>query len=227
MIYMNRLGEISNGTRNDAAGIHVSDSEEPQTGAQTGSTAERPGEVPQEVITVQGSVLSKVIVILGSESDRSLLDDSKALEFFREVGMPFELSYISAHRHATELTKYCVKKVENGTEVFIAAAGMAAALPGAVAAAIDGRCPVIGVALPSPEFMDAMDALLAITRMPPGVPVLCAGIGKAGLKNAAIAACQIVGLGDPDVCKKTRDWILQNKKPPRYDVSTICLKERI
>lgn len=132
-----------------------------------------------------------VSVILGSESDRQIVDDSGMLKVFDEVGIEYEMSYISAHRNPKELGEY-VRRVLGKAKVFICAASMAAALPGAVAAETGGDIPVIGVPLPSREYPDGMDAVLAMLRMPPGRPVLVVGPGKAGLKNAALAACQIM-----------------------------------
>lgn len=136
-----------------------------------------------------------VEIILGSESDLKIANASGMFGVFNECGVGYELSIISAHRNREELAKRCkVILIEKNIKVVIAAASMAAVLPGDIAAEMKFALPVIGVPLPSKEFPDALDALLAMVRMPAGCPVIVAGIGKAGLKNAAITACQILGL---------------------------------
>lgn len=159
--------------------------------------------------------MPQVAILLGSESDRSFVDSSKMLVIFDQVGVDYELSFCSAHRHPDELTEYCRAAPLLGVRIFIAAASMSAALPGAVAAATYRRLPVLAVALPSPEYPSAQDALLSITRMPPGVPLLATGIGVAGLQNAAIAACQILAVSDTVIADGLSAYLVGNTPTPK------------
>lgn len=135
-----------------------------------------------------------VAIILGSESDRAIFDESKMAEILGWFEVSYEGSYISAHRNLLELEAYCEDVVRRGAQLFIAAASMAAALPGTITAILAAKRiirPVIGVPLPTPEFPDAHDATLSMLRMPPGMPVATCGIGKAGFRNAAVLASDI------------------------------------
>jgi len=147
-----------------------------------------------QIFSIQsgGSMGFSIEIIIGSRSDESILKSSGMLDLIRKAGFTWRLSVISAHRNPEDLARHCLQSMQEGAEVFIGAAGMAAALPGAIASAIQNARPVIGVALPSD--LEGYDALMSIVRMPPGMPVLSTGIGKAGLKNAAIAACQMLAL---------------------------------
>jgi 5-(carboxyamino)imidazole ribonucleotide mutase len=119
----------------------------------------------------------------------------------RSFGIPFEARITSAHR-TPEVTKDYVKDAEaRGCAVFIAAAGMAAHLAGAVSAATVK--PVIGV--PMNASLDGLDALLSTVQMPAGIPVATVAIGKAGAKNAAYLAAQILSVADPAMGDKLRD----------------------
>lgn len=154
-----------------------------------------------------------IAVIVGSESDIKIVEESELPTFFDKVGVLWELSVISAHRNNQALTDYCLQRRD--TKVFIGIAGMAAALPGTIASIFESEKIVIGVPLLSEAF-DGLDALLSMVRMPPGVPVLVPGIGKPGLRNAAIAACQIVALTDANVLHAflfTLQQIRNLKKP--------------
>ena len=155
--------------------------------------------------------MAQIEIIVGSKkTDTPMIKESKMLDVLNDIGVSWRLSAISAHRHPNSLGDFVVECIKNGTKVFIGVAGMAAALPGAIASFIDPcnskigaiNVVVIGVSLPSDEFKSGLDALLSITRMPPGVPVLTAGIGKPGCYNAAIMACQIVGIFDVKVHDK-------------------------
>lgn len=137
-----------------------------------------------------------VDIVVGSESDMDLIDTSKMLALLSDCKIEWYLHIISAHRNPKELQDYCGKVASRGVRVIIATAGMAAALPGVIASELKFALPVIGVPLPSKEFPDALDALLSMVRMPGGCPVLVSGIGKAGLKNAAVGAIQIIAAGD-------------------------------
>ncbi|MDO8424664.1 MAG: AIR carboxylase family protein [bacterium] len=167
----------------------------------------------------------QVAIVVGSESDLGLVKESGMLEVLSSCGVGWELSIISAHRNKKELSDYCQEAVkEKMVKVFIAAAGMAAALPGDIAAEIKFSLPVIGVPLPSAEFPNALDALLAITRVPGGCPVAMTGIGKAGLKNAALLAVQIL-TSVPDASSvmmrmKSELWLKENTKTAKIAAET-------
>lgn len=136
--------------------------------------------------------MSKVVVIFGSKSDEKFA--KPCLDLLSELRLTWQLSYCSCHRDGDELDKYVEQLLEtHDARVFICAAGMAADLPGIVAAKVRGHGrTVIGVALPSPEFLNGMDAVMNILRMPPGIPLVCSGIGKPGMHNAALVAAEIL-----------------------------------
>jgi len=161
-----------------------------------------------------------VALIVGSESDEKIVRESGMLDVFSQCGVNCEFSIISAHRNPEELAQYCDEALTRGIKMFISAAGMAAHLPGAISAYIKQSCPVIGVALPSPEYPNAQDALLSMARMPSGCPVAVAGIGKAGLKNAAILVCQILSLADEEIRNKFQAYIKTDKKSPRIGINS-------
>jgi 5-(carboxyamino)imidazole ribonucleotide mutase len=124
-----------------------------------------------------------------------------SFDVLRSFDIPFEARITSAHR-TPEVTKEYVKDAEQrGCAVFIAAAGMAAHLAGAVSAATVK--PVIGV--PMNASLDGLDALLSTVQMPAGIPVASVAIGKAGAKNAAYLAAQILSVADPAMAGKLRD----------------------
>ncbi len=127
-------------------------------------------------------------ILIGSESDRERMQP--ALDELAARGIPCELEVRSAHRQPDAVAEYARGARERGLRVLIAGAGLAAALPGVVAAHTD--LPVIGVPLRSSmSVLDGLDALLAIVQMPPGVPVACVGVDNA--KNAAVLAARILG----------------------------------
>ena len=127
-------------------------------------------------------------ILVGSESDRERMEP--ALKELTERGIPHEFDVRSAHRNPDAVAEYARTARERGLRVLIAGAGLAAALPGAVAAHTD--LPVIGVPLRSSmSVLDGLDAMLAIAQMPPGVPVACVGVDNA--KNAAVLAARILG----------------------------------
>lgn len=161
--------------------------------------------------------MPRVVVILGSESDRKSVDESRMLNLFSEVGVSWELSIISSHRNPSELQEYCARMEAVGAAVFIGIAGMSAALPGMIAAYTGMRRPVIGVPLGS-DILNGHDALYAMVRMPPGVPVAVCGIGKSGLVNAALYACQIVALIEPSVGHGLKLYLKANAKPAQIAV---------
>lgn len=131
---------------------------------------------------------------MGSTSDLPIM--GKAAEFFDEMEIPFEINALSAHRTPERVEAFAKNAKERGIKVIIAAAGMAAHLPGVISSMT--TLPVIGV--PISAKLDGMDALLAIVQMPPGIPVATVGIDAA--QNAAILALQMIATGDPAIDKK-------------------------
>jgi 5-(carboxyamino)imidazole ribonucleotide mutase len=131
---------------------------------------------------------AKVSIIMGSTSDLPVME--KAAKILDEFKIPFEINALSAHRTPEEVEKFAKSAKERGIEVIIAGAGMAAHLPGVIAAMTS--LPVIGV--PINASLDGMDSLLAIVQMPPGIPVATVGIN--GAQNAGILAAQIMAAGD-------------------------------
>ncbi len=136
----------------------------------------------------------RVMVLLGSASDLPVIE--KALPLLERFGLSSKVEIASAHRQPAKLQRVVRAAEKGGTEVFIAAAGMAAHLPGVVAA-LTAR-PVIGVPVASGP-MAGVDALLSIVQMPPGVPVATVAIGSAGARNAAVLAARIIALHDEQV----------------------------
>ena len=135
-----------------------------------------------------------VSIIMGSTSDMPVME--KAAKFFDEMQVPFEINALSAHRTPDAVEQFAKNAQERGVKVIIAAAGMAAHLPGVIASMT--TIPVIGV--PINASLDGMDALLAIVQMPPGIPVATVGIN--GSLNAAILALQMIATGDETMQQK-------------------------
>lgn len=136
-----------------------------------------------------------VSIIMGSTSDLPVME--KAAAFFEEMEIPFEINALSAHRTPDQVEKFAKNALGNGIKVIIAGAGMAAHLPGVIAAMTP--IPVIGV--PIKASLDGMDSLLAIVQMPPGIPVATVAIN--GALNAAILAAQILATCDDAIRQKT------------------------
>lgn len=137
--------------------------------------------------------MAEIDIIIGSGTDEKKIKESGMLDLLNQVRVSWDLSIISAHRHKKDLNRHCVVAINEGTKVFIAAAGMSAALPGDVASTVGIIAMTIGVPLLSDDgFCGGLDSLLSTTRMPKGVSLLVSGVDKAGLFNAAISACQIV-----------------------------------
>ena len=125
---------------------------------------------------------------MGSTSDLPVME--KAAKFFDEMEIPFEMNALSAHRTPAEVEAFAKEAAGRGLKVIIAGAGMAAALPGVIAA--NTTLPVIGV--PIKGMLDGLDAMLSIIQMPPGIPVATVGVN--GAQNAAILAAQMLSLAD-------------------------------
>ncbi len=132
-----------------------------------------------------------VSIIMGSTSDLPVME--KAAKFLDEMEIPFEINALSAHRTPERVEGFAKAAKDRGVKVIIAAAGMAAHLPGVIASMTP--VPVIGV--PIDASLDGMDALLAIVQMPPGIPVATVGIN--GSLNAAILALQMIATGDENL----------------------------
>lgn len=135
-----------------------------------------------------------VSIIMGSTSDLPVME--KAARFFDELEIPFELHALSAHRTPAEVEDFARNAAPHGIRVIIAGAGMAAALPGVIAAS--STVPVIGV--PVKGMLDGLDALLSIVQMPPGIPVATVGVN--GALNAAILAAQMLAVADASLAEK-------------------------
>ena len=135
-----------------------------------------------------------VSIIMGSTSDLPVME--KAAQLLDELGIPFEINALSAHRTPAEVEKFAREAKGRGLRVIIAAAGMAAALPGVIAA--NTTLPVVGV--PIKGMLDGLDALLSIVQMPPGIPVATVGVN--GSLNAALLAVQMIALSDETVAQK-------------------------
>lgn len=131
---------------------------------------------------------------MGSTSDLPVME--KAAVFLNDMKVPFEMNALSAHRTPEAVEKFSREAAGRGLQVIIAAAGMAAHLPGVIAA--QTTLPVIGV--PIKSTLEGMDALLAIVQMPPGIPVATVGINAA--QNAAILAVQMLALSDADLAQR-------------------------
>ena len=143
-----------------------------------------------------------VAVVMGSDSDIAVMQS--CIDQLGDFGIKPLVQVISAHRTPDAAAEFANNTAKNGTKVIIAAAGMAAHLAGALAART--TLPVIGVPLISNSGLEGIDALLSTIQMPPGVPVATMGIGKAGAKNAAILAVQILALSDKALGKKLADF---------------------
>ena len=139
-----------------------------------------------------------VSIIMGSTSDLPVME--KACKLLNDLKVPFEVNALSAHRTPDAVEAFAKGAKERGIKVIIAAAGMAAALPGVVAAST--TLPVIGV--PIKGMLDGLDAFLSIVQMPPGIPVATVGVN--GAMNAAILAVQMLALTDENVAQELHDY---------------------
>lgn len=139
-----------------------------------------------------------VTIIMGSTSDLPVM--RKAADFLEEMQVPFELKALSAHRTPHEVEEFAASAASRGVRVIIAAAGMAAALPGVIAALTP--LPVIGV--PIDSTLQGQDALLSIVMMPPGIPVATVGINAS--LNAAVLAVRMLSLNDEKLSCRYAEW---------------------
>ena len=143
----------------------------------------------------------QVAIIMGSDSDLPIVEASFAV--LDDFGVNYTKNVMSAHRTPHDVMKLIKDSEDNGCQVFIAAAGMAAHLAGAVAA--HSTKPVIGIPIES-GGMGGIDALLSTAMMPPGVPVATVAVGKSGAKNSAILAVQILATSDEDLSAKLTEF---------------------
>lgn len=139
-----------------------------------------------------------VSIIMGSTSDLPVV--GRACDFLEKIEIPFEMLALSAHRTPRQVEEYASNAASRGIRVIIAAAGMAAALPGVIAALTD--LPVIGV--PISSTLQGQDALWSIVQMPPGIPVATVGID--GSMNAAVLATRILALSDKAIAQRLEAW---------------------
>ena len=135
---------------------------------------------------------------MGSTSDLPVME--KACKWLNDNQIPFEVNALSAHRTPDAVESFAKGAKERGVKVIIAAAGMAAALPGVIAASTP--LPVIGV--PIKGMLDGLDAMLSIIQMPPGIPVATVGVN--GAQNAAILAVEMLALADADVAQRLAQY---------------------
>ncbi|MBQ9803866.1 MAG: 5-(carboxyamino)imidazole ribonucleotide mutase [Lentisphaeria bacterium] len=146
-------------------------------------------------------MIVKVAILMGSKSDLDIVRG--AFDVLDDFGVKFEARIMSAHRTPNEAAEFAANAEKNGAKVIICAAGMAAHLGGVVAA--HTTLPVIGIPMVSEPFK-ALDSLLAIVQMPPGIPVAAVTAGKAGAKNAALYAISILALSDAALAAKLKDF---------------------
>ena len=139
-----------------------------------------------------------VSIIMGSTSDLPVME--KACQLLNELQVPFEVNALSAHRTPDAVEQFAKAARQRGLRVIIAGAGMAAALPGVIAAST--TLPVIGV--PIKGMLDGLDAMLSIIQMPPGIPVATVGVN--GAQNAAILAVEMLALSDADLALRLADY---------------------
>ena len=139
-----------------------------------------------------------VSIIMGSTSDMPVME--KACKFLDDMQVPFEVNALSAHRTPDAVQQFARNAKERGIKVIIAGAGMAAALPGVIAAST--TLPVIGV--PIKGMLDGLDAMLSIIQMPPGIPVATVGVN--GAQNAAILAVEMMALADEELAARLAEF---------------------
>jgi phosphoribosylaminoimidazole carboxylase PurE protein len=151
---------------------------------------------------------SAVVVVLGSDSDMVVMQS--CIDTLGDFGIEPVVRIISAHRTPEVAAEFAQEAAGQGIKVIIAAAGMAAHLAGALAART--TLPVIGVPLAAKGGLEGIDAFLSTVQMPPGVPVATVAIGKAGAKNAAVLAAQILALSDDRLAEKLAKFKKQQAK---------------
>ncbi|MCF8232265.1 MAG: 5-(carboxyamino)imidazole ribonucleotide mutase [Bacteroidales bacterium] len=158
----------------------------------------------------------KVSIIMGSTSDLQVME--KAAKVLEELEIPFEMNALSAHRTPEKVEAFASEAESRGIKVIIAGAGMAAHLPGVIAASTS--LPIIGV--PIKAALEGMDALLSIVQMPPGIPVATVGINRAD--NAAILAGQMISTGDNEqaiILKKYKEKLKDKVVKANEELETV------
>jgi len=143
-------------------------------------------------------------ILMGSLSDREVMRECQAA--LAEFGIPCEIDVASAHRSPDKAAAYARQARQRGLRVIVVGAGAAAHLGGVIAA--HTTLPVVAVPIDSSP-LKGLDALLATVQMPPGVPVACMAVGKAGARNAAIFAAQILALADPELAARLEEYKAQ------------------
>lgn len=162
-----------------------------------------------------------VSIIMGSTSDLPVME--KAAKFLDDMDVPFEMNALSAHRTPAEVESFARNAKARGIHVIIAGAGMAAALPGVIAAST--TVPVIGV--PIKGMLDGLDAMLSIIQMPPGIPVATVGVN--GAQNAAILAVEMLALADEALAKRLeqyKDSLKEKIVKANAELATVCYKNK-
>lgn len=150
---------------------------------------------------------NSISIIMGSESDLEIVREG--INLLKEFEAGFEVKVLSAHRTPKELVEYVEESDRNGVKVFIAAAGGSAALAGVIAA--HTVLPVIGIPIET-KSLNGMDSLLSTVQMPAGIPVASMAIGKAGAKNAAIFALEVLAVSDKNIQDKLKEYRQKMKK---------------
>jgi len=145
--------------------------------------------------------MAKVAIIMGSESDRSVME--RCERYLHHFGIEYRTAILSAHRNPERVIQFAKEAEEKGIKVIIAGAGMAAHLPGLIAA--NTSLPVIGVPIARPQ-LGGMDALFSMVQMPSGVPVATMALDQAGAANAAVLAAEILALEDEELKKKLKEF---------------------
>ncbi len=159
--------------------------------------------------------MAKISILMGSQSDLETVNE--AIKVLKEFKVDFDLKVLSAHRTPQEVARYVQEAPKKGIKVFIAAAGMSAALAGVVAA--HTTLPVIGIPIET-KNLKGLDSLLSTVQMPPGIPVACMAIGKAGAKNAALFALAILSVSDAKISAK----LINYKKKMRLKIIKTKIK---
>ena len=162
-----------------------------------------------------------VSIIMGCTSDLPVME--KAAKFLDDMDVPFEMNALSAHRTPAEVESFARNAKARGIRVIIAGAGMAAALPGVIAAST--TVPVIGV--PIKGMLDGLDAMLSIIQMPPGIPVATVGVN--GAQNAAILAVEMLALADEALAKRLeqyKDSLKEKIVKANAELATVCYKNK-
>ncbi len=159
----------------------------------------------------------KILILIGSDSDLSMTED--AIKFLKETGVPFKIDISSAHRNPEKTAEYAKNARQNGIEVIIAIAGMAAHLPGVLAS--HTTLPVIGVPAGG-GAMNGVDALMSIVQMPKGIPVATVGINAS--RNAAILACEILSIKYDEIrgkLEKMKDDLKRENEEKAAKINTL------